>query len=442
VEERLPTNGVNGKAALGNAQAFAGLHAPKDRFASIEVALREMREGRPLLVVDDEDRENEGDLIVAAEKITPEIINLMATHARGLICVPMTAERLAELDLGPMVATNTAVMETGFTVSVDYIPGTTTGISAADRARTVRALVDPNARASEFARPGHIFPLIARSGGVLRRPGHTEAAVDLAALAGLAPAGVLCEVMSENGEMARLPELCALAERFGLEVVRIRDLVRFRLRTERWVHEELETELPTVHGTFRLHLFRDDVARAHHLALTLGDVRTGGPVLTRLHSQCLTGDVFGSLRCDCGEQMNLALEALAAEGRGVLVYLDQEGRGIGLANKLRAYFLQDRGLDTVEANLELGFKPDERQYAPAAQILSSLGIASVRLLTNNPEKAQALAELGITIAERVALEPAPRATNARYLATKRDRLGHLLTRLGESHEAPASGGRP
>jgi 3,4-dihydroxy 2-butanone 4-phosphate synthase/GTP cyclohydrolase II len=417
-------------------------HGTGGSFATIEEAIEEIRAGRPILVVDDEDRENEGDIVVAAEKITPEIVNLMVTHARGLICVPMTGERLAELDLGPMVTTNTAVMQTGFTVSVDYVRGTTTGISAADRARTILALVDPATRPADLARPGHIFPLIAREGGVLRRTGHTEAAVDLARLAGLAPAGVLCEVMSESGEMARLPELEDLGRRFGLKLVRIHDLVRYRWRTERTVSGEVDTALPTAYGEFRLHLLHDEIAGSHVVALTIGDVRSGGSVLTRVHSQCLTGDVFGSLRCDCGEQIDLALSAIAAEGRGILVYLEQEGRGIGLANKLRAYRLQDTGLDTVEANERLGFRPDEREYAAAAQVLRYFGVSHVRLMTNNPEKVRALEDLGIAVRERVAIEPNPRPSNTRYLEAKRDKLGHRLEKLDGALETGANGRRP
>lgn len=396
-------------------------------FATVEEAFEEIRAGRALIVIDDEDRENEGDMIFAAEKITPEAINLMAVEARGLICVPMTQARLRELELGPMVSSNTAMMETGFTVSVDYVHGTTTGISAEDRYHTVRALVEDDVKPEDFARPGHVFPLIARDGGVLRRPGHTEASVDLARLAGLKPAGVLCEVMNEKGEMARLPELKEIAKRLGLKIFTINDLIAYRLRTERLVERVVETSMPTEHGEFRLHLYRDMLSGENHMALTVGDLTGDEPVLTRVHSQCLTGDVFGSLRCDCGDQMDQALARLQEMKRGVFVYMRQEGRGIGLENKLKAYHLQDKGMDTVEANLELGFKADERDYGIGAQILKDLGVTRLRLMTNNPAKRTGLTGFGLDVVERVSLETVPNDRNARYLATKRDKLGHLLS---------------
>ncbi len=418
------------------------LDSEKDTdFISVEEALEEIRQGRVLIVVDDEDRENEGDMIFAAEKVTPEVINLLATEARGLICVPMAQSRLRELELGPMVTSNTAMMQTGFTVSVDYIHGTTTGISAEDRYATVKALVDPKTRPQDLARPGHVFPLIARDGGVLRRPGHTEAAVDLARLAGLKPAGVLCEVMTEDGEMARGDDLKRIAKRLGLKMFTINDLITYRLRTETHVRRELETPLPTAHGEFRLHLFQNSITGDHFVALTVGDVTGGEPVLTRIHSQCLTGDVFSSLRCDCGHQMDVSMRRLQEAGRGVLVYLPQEGRGVGLANKLRAYRLQDSGMDTVEANLELGLAADEREYSMGAQVLRDLGVSEVKLLTNNPDKQQGLERCGIRVAERLSLEIAPNDANVRYLAAKRDKLGHLLTLVADQAKAAAAEGR-
>jgi 3,4-dihydroxy 2-butanone 4-phosphate synthase/GTP cyclohydrolase II len=432
--EKTLTIGKNMKNGPGERD-----HDRDPDFATVEEALQEFREGGILLVIDDEDRENEGDMILAADKVTPEAINFLATHARGLICVPMMIDRLRELDLGPMVGTNTARMQTGFTVSVDYMPGTTTGISASDRCATVRALIDPATPPADLARPGHVFPLMAQEEGVIRRPGHTEAAVDLARLAGLTPAGVLCEVLSENGEMARGAELKTIARRFGLKMLTIHDLIEYRLRTERLVTRELETSLPTEFGEFQLHLYRDDVTKEHHVALTLGNVGDGKPVLARVHSQCLTGDVFGSQRCDCGTQVQAALEIIQKEGRGALVYMRQEGRGIGLLNKLRAYCLQDAGLDTVEANVELGFRPDERDYGVGAQILADLGARQLRLMTNNPAKRVGLSAFGLEIVERVPLEAEPSDQNRRYLTTKRDKLGHLLN-LGVGEMASRSDG--
>ncbi len=392
----------------------------------VEAAIEDIRQGRMVIVVDDETRENEGDLIMAAEKVTPAAINFISREGRGLICVPMTGARLDELDLHPMVGRNTSIMGTAFAVSVDAVRGTTTGISAHDRATTIASLVDPGTRPSDLGRPGHIFPLRASEGGVLRRAGHTEAAVDLARLAGLMPAGVLCEIMGEDGSMARMPELERMAERFDLRIVSVRALIEYRQSTERLVHAVARTVLPTRYGEFRLTLYESDLDDNPHLALVKGNLSPDKDVLVRVHSECLTGDVFGSARCDCGDQLGHALEAIEREGEGVFLYMRQEGRGIGLRNKLKAYELQDDGRDTVQANEDLGFEADLRDYGIGAQILADLGVRRIRLLTNNPKKVVGLEGYGLTIVERVGIEIEPNDRNRRYLTTKKEKLGHLL----------------
>jgi 3,4-dihydroxy 2-butanone 4-phosphate synthase/GTP cyclohydrolase II len=398
-------------------------------FVTIEEALEEIRQGHLLLVVDDEDRENEGDLVLAADKTTPEAVNFMAMHGRGLVCMPMTGERLDELKLGMMVAENTAPLGTAFTVTVDARRGVTTGTSAYDRAVTIRTLVDPTMGAEDLTAPGHIFPLRAMDGGVLRRAGHTEAAVDLARLAGCYPAGVICEVLDEHGGMARLPQLRDLSHRYGLKMITIKALIEYRTRNERLVRRIASTRLPTDFGDFTAVAYEATVYDRTHLALVMGQVSGDDPVLVRMHSECLTGDVFQSLRCDCGSQLVKAMAAIKEAGRGVIVYLRQEGRGIGLHNKIRAYELQEQGMDTVEANQALGFKADLRDYGIGAQILVDLGLRNLRLLTNNPTKRAGLEGYGLQVVERVPLEVPANPENRKYLSTKRDKLGHLLTSL-------------
>ncbi len=395
-------------------------------FAAVEDAVAAIRRGEMVIVVDDEDRENEGDLTMAAEKVTPEAINFMAKHGRGLICMPMTGERLDKLDIPLMVERNSTRFETAFCVAIEAKRGTSTGISAADRAATVRAAVHPKTKPSDLARPGHIFPLRARDGGVLVRAGQTEAAVDLSRIAGLSPAGVICEIMNDDGTMARVPALAKFAKRHRLLMITIADLISYRMRTERLVTKVAEADLPTDHGPFRIHGFESMIDKETHLALVCGEIGKGDDVLVRVHSKCLTGDVFHSARCDCGSQLDAALQQIARAGRGVLLYLNQEGRGIGLANKLRAYALQDQGLDTVEANEKLGFKPDQRDYGIGAQILRNLGIRSMRLLTNNPRKFVGLQGYGLSVSETLPLEIDATATTRKYLKVKKDKLGHRL----------------
>lgn len=402
--------------------------APDVQFDEIETAIARLREGGMVVVADDERRENEGDLVCAADLVTPEIINFMATHGRGWICLALTAERCDALDLKQMVDRNTEAMSTAFTVTIDADRrfGVTTGISAADRATTIRVALDPATRPEDLRRPGHIQPLRAVPGGVLRRVGHTEASVDLARLAGRQPAGVICEIMNADGSMARVPQLAAFAREHGLPFITVAQLVAYRLRAERLVHRVAEARIPTEYGEFRIVGYQNDLDRAEHVALVMGDVAGQPDVLVRMHSKCLTGDVFGSQRCDCGPQLHAAMAQIAAEGRGVIVYLDQEGRGIGLLNKIRAYALQDGGADTVQANESLGFAPDLRDYGIGAQILRDQGLSSIRLMTNNPRKLVGLDGYGLAITGRVPLVTAPTEANASYLQVKRDKLGHLF----------------
>ncbi len=404
---------------------------------TVEQAIEDIRSGRFVIVVDDEDRENEGDFVMAAVHVTADSINFMAKYGRGLICVPMRAERLKELELDMMVAENTARHSTAFTISVDVANGGT-GISASDRAATVRALVDPDTKPSDLARPGHMFPLRAEDGGVLVRVGQTEASVDLARLAGLKQAAVVCEIMNEDGTMARMQELESVSAEHGVGIVSVAEIVAYRLAHERLVERVAEARLPTHYGEAKAVAFKSEVDAAEHVALVFGDVSTADPVLVRVHSECLTGDVFGSLRCDCGLQRDMAIKAIAEEGRGVFLYMRQEGRGIGLHNKIKAYALQDDGADTVEANAQLGFPPDLRHYGIGAQILVDLGVKNMRLLTNNPKKVVGLESYGLNLVERVPIQVEGNPENIHYLETKRDKLGHLLDTLESPPTAPTT----
>ncbi len=398
---------------------------------TIDEALEDIRRGRMVIVVDDEDRENEGDLVAAAEAVTPEMIAFMLRRTSGIICAPLTEARATELDLPMMVDVNTARHGTPFTVSIDYLHSTSTGVSASDRAKTVLALTNPKTVGHDFARPGHIFPLRAVDEGVLRRAGHTEAAVDLARMAGFQPIALLCEVMNEDGSMSRMPDLVTFAKEFDFKIISVQDLIAYRMTREKLMHKIVEVNLPTEYGDFRLHLYENKVDHKEHIALTKGDIANGEPVLVRVHSECFTGDTLGSLRCDCQDQLHAAMMMVEAAGRGVVVYMRQEGRGIGLANKLRAYKLQEEGADTVEANEALGFKADLRDYGLGAQLLADLGVRKMRLMTNNPKKVVGLSSYGLEIVERVPIEIPANARNAGYLETKRKKLGHILTGMGE-----------
>ena len=401
----------------------------KIKLNTIEEAIEDIKNGKVIIVVDDEDRENEGDFVCAAETITPAIVNFMATHGRGLICVPVIEDRCEELGLDLMVGNNTAIYDTPFTVSVDLLGhGCTTGISAHDRFKTIRALVDPETKPHELGRPGHIFPLKAKRGGVLRRSGHTEAAMDFARLAGFKPAGVLVEIMNEDGSMARLPDLAKVAERFNLKLVTIKDLIEYRIKKESLIRREIEVDMPTEYGHFKLIAYDQTNSNEVHMALVKGSWEIGEPVLVRVHSSCVTGDIFGSCRCDCGSQLHASMEMVDREGKGVVLYMKQEGRGIGLLNKLKAYKLQEQGLDTVEANVQLGFDMDERDYGVGAQIIRDLGITKIRLITNNPKKRVGLMGYGLEIVDNVPIEVHPNPHNEKYLLTKRDKLGHTILR--------------
>jgi 3,4-dihydroxy 2-butanone 4-phosphate synthase / GTP cyclohydrolase II len=402
------------------------------KFNTIDEAISDIKDGKVVIVIDDENRENEGDFIAAADKVTPEMINFMATHGRGLICAPLLESRCEELDLDLMIGRNTAAFETPFTISVDLIGhGCTTGISASDRSKTIKALVDPNTKKEELGKPGHIFPLKARQGGVLRRAGHTEAAVDLARLAGLSPAGVIVEILNEDGSMARTKELYEIAKKFNLKFITIKDLIEYRLKNESLITEEVEVKLPTDFGDFKLKAFKQITNNQLHLAIYKGSWTKDENILVRVHSSCVTGDIFGSCRCDCGPQLHAALEQIESEGKGILVYMNQEGRGIGLLNKLKAYEIQETGKDTVEANIELGFNADHRDYGVGAQILRAMNVSKVRLLSNNPKKRVGLIGYGIEMVDSVPIEIKSNQHNKFYLETKRDKMGHTLKNLNE-----------
>ncbi len=401
------------------------LHVMSFKFNTIEEAIEDIKQGKLIIVVDDEDRENEGDFLTAARNVTPEVINFMATHGRGLICAPITPERSQELGLNLMVTRNNAVHETAFTVSVDLLTqGCTTGISAQDRAKTVQALINPDTKPDELGKPGHIFPLIANKEGVLRRAGHTEAAIDLSRLAGFEPAGCIVEILNEDGSMARLPDLIKVAERFNLKLITIKDLIEYRLKTESLIRRIISVEMPTKHGHFELIAFEQKDNGQEHLVLKKGTWDPNEPVLVRVHSSCITGDIFHSMRCDCGEQLQKSMEMIEHEGKGAIIYINQEGRGIGLTNKLKAYKLQEQGLDTVDANVQLGFKPDERDYGVGAQMLRDIGVHKMRLMTNNPTKRAGLIGYGLEIVENVPIKAPANEHNENYLKTKRERMGH------------------